>query len=105
MLKSGIDLVYIPKLSGLLQDKHFLKKVFHENERNPCTPEHLAGIFAAKEAFFKALNQNPKWLNIEIKKENGAPYLEYSKEYEIKSSSISISHEKDYAVAQVILEL
>ncbi|MBI4440784.1 holo-ACP synthase [Candidatus Woesearchaeota archaeon] len=107
MLKAGIDLVFIPKMQDMLADHTFLQKVFHEGERMPATAEHLAGVYAAKEAFFKAISTDPAWLSIEIKKmPNGEPCLSLAPVFaeQVKKASVSISHDNDYAIAQVILE-
>lgn len=65
--------------------------------------EFLGGRFAGKEAFFKAVGIE-KGLNtfcdIEILNDNnGKPYLNYPKSF------ISIAHEKDYAIAYVVVEV
>lgn len=60
----------------------------------------LAGRWAAKEACYKAIN---KYINISINNieilndENGIPYCT-----NINNISISISHEKDYTIANAI---
>ncbi|MBI4155091.1 holo-ACP synthase [Candidatus Woesearchaeota archaeon] len=104
----GIDIVYIPNIKKLMQNEVFIKKTFHSSETKTFTPEHLAGIFAAKEAFFKAINKKINWLNIEIKKEkSGKPNLTISTELKdklkIQNIYLSISHDNDYAIAQVTL--
>ena len=106
-MKVGIDIVHIPKLEKLRSNEGFMKKVFHPAEYGRA--EHLAGIFAAKEAFFKAINKQPDWLQIEVRKEkSGRPALVIAqalqKEMNIQDSDVSISHEKDYAVATVVLK-
>jgi phosphopantetheine--protein transferase-like protein len=69
---------------------------------------HLAGIFAAKEAVIKALSlPTDSWLNIFITfKPNGAPYVKipYSI-FHIPYSSLSISHDGNYVIAQFIAML
>lgn len=105
-IKTGIDIVYIPRMQSILENADTLKKLFHENELQPLTAEHLAGIFAVKEAFFKAIEGKPSFLDVEIKKTpEGKPVLEMAPAFsqQVKSCDISISHEKDYAVAHVIL--
>jgi len=104
----GIDIVHIPNIKKLMQNEALIKKTFHNSEIKNFTPEHLAGIFAAKESFFKAINKKINWLEIEIKKEkNGSPSLHISKllknKLKIDQIQLSISHDKDYAIAQVIL--
>ncbi len=108
MIKAGLDIVYIPKIRRLMQNKNFIRKVFHKSEIKNFTAEHLAGIFAVKEAFFKALGKKINWHLIEIKKEkSGKPKINFSNEIKknLKNTSIeiSISHEKDYAIALVFI--
>lgn len=119
---TGIDLARVSRFKQLLNNRGFLNKYFHTNEieyiesRGAGAAQSLAGRFAAREAFFKALGTgfkgfSPKDLNILVN-ENGKPYISPSdivlKELEKISSGckihLSISHEKDYAIAQVILE-
>ncbi len=105
-LRTGIDIVCISRIKDI--NENFKKKVFHSSERGNGTDQHLAGIFAAKEAFFKCIGIAPKWLNIEIKHEkSGRPYIKISKElvkkYKIKSTDLSISHEKEYAIALAVV--
>jgi len=106
-LKTGIDLVYIPRIKKLLDNKHTLTKIFHKTELKRPSPEHLAGIFALKEAFFKALKIKPKWLSIEvINKKNGEPRINISNEIKINdlvSIDCSISHDNEYAIANVVI--
>ena len=108
----GIDIVHISKFKKLMENRDFIKKVFHISEVRNYRPEHLAGIFATKEAFFKAINKNPNpnWLEVEVKnKKTGLPVLaisnELKKKAKIKEAGISISHDKDYAIAAVICYL
>ena len=64
----GIDIVYLPEFEKKL--KNFsLEKVFlpHELSQNK-SQENLAGIFAAKEAFFKAIGVKKNWLDVWIEK-------------------------------------
>ena len=104
-IKTGVDIVYIPKFENLMKNETFIKKVFHTSEHKNYKSESLAGIFAAKEAFFKALNKKPDWLKIEIKKEkSGRPFI-IQNELEVEDIDLSISHDNDYAIAQVIIEI
>lgn len=101
-MKTGIDIVHIEKISELSELAKL--RVFSPKELENSNPEHLAGIFAAKEAFFKALEMSPKWLNVEVNyKENGKPYLTLLQDYGISKMDLSISHDNDYAVASVVL--
>lgn len=106
-IKTGIDIVYTPRIEKIIENKSALNKIFSKKELKIINPEHLAGIFALKEAFFKALNQKPKWLSIEItNKKNGAPKINLSDELKIKNLidiSYSISHDNEYAIANVVI--
>ena len=111
MLKTGIDLVHVAQIKKMVGNEAALKRLLHRTElHNPGTNrvEHIAGIVAAKEAFFKALGSVPRWLDVEIVYEkNGKPRLKYSGilKQKIKEADVSISHDKDYAVASVVLIL
>lgn len=102
MYKIGTDIVKISRIEKSIKSQSFLNKVFTENERAYCKKvENFAGIFAGKEAYFKALGTGLKFplTDVEIgHDENGKPYL-----CGIDSSDISISHDGEYAVATVIL--
>jgi holo-[acyl-carrier protein] synthase len=81
-----------------------LERVFHPHELDNGRPERLAGIFAAKEALFKALGKKEDWLMISImyEKDTGKPVLE-SPLLAGRHASVSISHDGDYAIAAVII--
>jgi len=110
----GTDIVEVERLEG----KHdLLEKVLTPNEMEYCRLgqdfiQRCAGRFAAKEAVFKAVNKvlgSPKWHDVEIISDRSSPSL--SSECELqkkltgmgKKLSISISHEKKYAVANALL--
>lgn len=118
----GIDLVKIERIQKAISrwEKDFLNRVFTENEtrgyhfsKNKAI--HLSGKFAAKEAAMKALgtgwSRGIRWKDIEIIEKKGVPpeiefhgYAEkVARKMGIKKSFLSISHERDYAVAEVIL--
>ena len=112
----GIDIVQIPRISALHKKfgEKFLHRVFCDDEialiKSDAT---MAGFFAAKEAFSKALGTGIGgecgFLDIVIKKTpKGAPFLEISPnlkaKFGIKNSSLSISHDGNFAISAVILE-
>lgn len=106
----GIDIVYIPGLKKILKNEQAMKKFFHseeitENTNEDVRIEHLAGVLAAKEAFFKALGVVPKFLEVRVGYESsGRPKLIVSPQWQkFNESDVSISHDKDYAVAVVVL--
>lgn len=106
-MRTGIDIVEIARIEKLVSryDRRFLEKVFTGSEiayahrrRRPAEP--LAGRFAAKEAFMKAMGRKLAWTDIEITMEGTKPSVAYGGQvYE----AVSISHEREYAVAVVVL--
>ena len=120
----GTDIVEICRIERLIEkySTHFLEKVFTPSEITYCgkmaNPAiHFAGRWAAKEAFYKALpvscQKHSYWKSIEIvKAEAGKPQIQIctnvlrnSLEKEgITLYHLSISHERSYCIASVILE-
>ena len=101
----GIDLVYLPefkkRFKNISLDKVFLSLELSQNPK----PESLAGIFAAKEAFFKAIGAKEDWLEVWIGKDNlGKPSLNSNLLKNNQKAQISISHAGDYAIAIVFLQ-
>lgn len=99
--------MYIGRVENIIGNKEAVERLFHHSEIKNSDVQHLAGVLAVKEAFFKALKKKPRWLDVELKKGgNGEPFLKLkpSVENSIKELDVSISHEKDYAVAQVVLK-
>ncbi len=106
MAKIGIDLVYIPEFQKRLERGGGVEKVFIESElaQNPKL-ESLAGIFAAKEAFMKAVGRKIDWHDVWIEKEeSGKPILVSSVLASGEKTRVSISHSMDYAIAVVLIE-
>lgn len=111
----GIDIVSIERIRKIYSEfgEKFLLKIGIE-EKN-LKIEEIAGIFAAKEAGFKALRPikeifNPKEIEI-IRRRGGAPVLFYKgklkKRWDLLGRPqilISITHEKEYAISIVILQ-
>jgi holo-[acyl-carrier protein] synthase len=102
----GIDIIYVPGIQKMIRDETMLNKFFDAKELHKATPEHLAGLIAAKEAFFKALGMVPKFREIQVTHEpSGKPKLLVPPAlHHFSSSDVSISHDGDYAVAFVVLE-
>ncbi len=97
----GIDLVYLPeferKLNGLDLGKIFSSIELSQNK----TTENLAGIFAAKEAFFKAIGAKNNWLDVWVEKtKEGKPFMK-SVLVQDQKIELSISHAGDYVIAIV----
>lgn len=112
---TGIDIVNIRRFD-LSAAQRLGRRVLTPYELEYCTGKsnfilHMSGRIAAKEALFKALSQTQgslTWKDIEILS-GGVPTLSPGcKAFEFLekkglSCSISISHEKDYAIAQAIV--
>jgi holo-[acyl-carrier protein] synthase len=108
-VKTGIDLVRLAEFQRSLQGggEALLRRLFHPSEAQGASVERLAGIFAAKEAAYKALAL-PKgnWHVVEVRHvTDGKPYLAFAPEYDashILSCDLSISHHGEYVVASVV---
>lgn len=101
----GIDIVYLPEFEKKL--KNFsLEKVFlpHELSQNK-SQENLAGIFAAKEAFFKAIGKKEDWLSVWVEKtKEGKPEIKSILIKNSQKTEGSISHAGEYAIAIVMIK-
>ena len=102
----GIDLVFIPRIRGkeTLAKRVLSPEEFELYQKRLDKDTFLAGRFAAKEAFFKAMHETMKTIPFRaistINDESGAPLLTF----EGKRYPVSISHDGDYAVAIVHIE-
>ena len=117
----GIDIIEIKRIEKLFSaNEDFLRRVYTEKEVEYCKQkknkyQHFAARFASKEAMFKALGTgwvgNMKWTDNELlNDEMGRPYLnlygrvkEMAEKKRINNISVSLSHCRDYAIAQVLL--
>lgn len=106
-VRCGVDIVYTPNILNLLANEATLQKFFHPSELENPEPQHLAGIIAAKEAFFKAVGNKPKFKDIEVVYESsGRPKLVVAPQWQsYKTCDVSISHDQEYAIAMVMFEL
>ncbi len=117
----GLDLCSVEKGRMMLKNKHFLKRVFTEDEQAYFTSRGVgaaascAGCFAVKEAVLKALGVGITSLSltdIEVKHEqSGAPScvlrgkaLEIAETIAVKKVFISITHESETAAAIAVFE-
>lgn len=116
----GTDIIEIERVKKSIErtGKAFVNKIYTQKEIEYCESkksvkyQHYAARFAAKEACFKALNSVAKykngvmWQDIEvINNEKGKPTLNL-RNIDLKriiSIDISISHCKEYAVANVVM--
>lgn len=118
-IKCGTDIIEINRIKELIgtnEDK-FVTRVFTKQEiaycegKNKMKYQHYAVRFAAKEAVFKAISDVLKdkyqinWKNIEIlDNEQGRPFVNIldMNLSNLKQIDISLSHCKEYAVANVV---
>ena len=102
-MKIGLDLVNLVQFSKKLEDVD-LAVLFSESELKEKSVEHLAGLFAAKEAFFKALGGKENWREVWIDKDqNGKPKINSSLLGSNEQTELSITHDGDYAAAIVLI--
>jgi holo-[acyl-carrier protein] synthase len=101
----GIDIVQISEFKNRLEQSGGLDKVFTSTElEQNKSQDSLAGIFAAKEAFFKALGTRPDWLDVWIEKDKeGKPLIKCELLKPEQKVNLSISHSGDYSVAVVVI--
>lgn len=117
----GVDIVDIDRIRRSVNHfgDDFLSRVFTESEVNYCMRRKdphpsLAARFAAKEAMIKALTTNEtiplKDIEVVVSHsgkpsiEPGIKLKEIMDSLSIKGSHLSLSHEKRYAVAYMVLE-
>lgn len=119
-ISCGIDIIEVERIEKAIQNlgDKFIKKVYTKKEIEYCESknvmkyQHFAARFAGKEAVFKAVSKfienkyELKWKDIEILNDkNGRPYVKLNEE-KIKDNieiDISLSHIKDYAIANCII--
>lgn len=101
-MQVGIDLVKIRRAEKILESTEELQIILTDDEIAHITgPERLAGNIALKEAFFKANQKKLDWHSVEVRyTDNGAPYLLSTAG---RHTSVSISHDGEYAIAVVII--
>ena len=117
----GVDIIHIERFEKHVHNEKFMQRFFHPEEINSITKnnvirkESLAARFAAKEALGKALGTGIGLLTLKdicvSKNCMGSPQLRVYNDVKdriAKSGAntihLSLSHDKDYAIAYVILE-
>lgn len=119
-ISCGTDIIEICRIKESIEEigQRFLERIYTKNEIEYCESkrkqkyQHYAARFSAKEAVFKAISKEIKnkyeieWKNIEVINDcNGRPTINLL-DIEIEgivSIDISISHCKEYAVANVVV--
>ena len=120
---SGIDIAEVPRVRHSIEryGSRFLNRIFTPGEQRYCDSkanrvERYAARFAAKEAAMKALgtgwNHGVRWRDCEVVRMPGSrPTIhfhgkagEFAARLGMKNAALSITHTKEQAIAQVILE-
>lgn len=112
----GIDIVEIKRVETLLKtygdkftERNFSQKEIDYCQSKPRPAQHYAGRFAAKEAFIKAFGKPLVLKEIEVEnKSQQPPSIKLTgtakNAFTEKNILLSISHDHEYAIAQVILQ-
>lgn len=116
----GVDIVEVDRIKNILaKDRdHFYRRIFTNSEieyvkSKKHRAETVAGLFSLKEAISKLLGDGIgqlNWKDLEIlHDEFGKPYLNLDdkikkilEELKLKNIEVSISHEKNYAIAMAV---
>ncbi len=120
---TGIDIAEVPRIAQSIErfGVRFLERIFTPAEMRYCDSkanrvERYAARFAAKEAAMKALgtgwNHGVRWVDCEVvRMPGGRPTIafhgkaaEFAAKLGAKNIALSLTHTKEQAMAQVILE-
>lgn len=116
----GLDVVEVARVAQALarHGERFLSRCFLPGElTRPHDPEHVAGLFAAKEAAFKALGtgwgEGVGWHDVVVERDaEGKPNLTFHGPAQERMQTlgaqrvlVSITHTDHWAAAVVILSL
>lgn len=119
----GVDITEVDRIQAAIErrGRAFLERLFTPSEIRYCEKhrnraERFAGRFAAKEAAMKALGtgwaRGVRWVDIEVVREpSGKPTLKLSGKTRaiadglgVKNIAVTITHDGNTALAQVIFE-
>lgn len=120
ILDIGIDIVEIERIKQYMdKNDKFLKKLFTDKEielfeSKGYAPQTIAGNFAAKEAISKSLGIGIRGYDLKeieiLRNELGKPIVntynnlkKICENYNVLDIKVSISHGKDYAIANAII--
>lgn len=117
ILGIGMDIVDIKRFKDLIErwGERFLERLFTTRElkdtaRRKGFERSLAGTFAAKEAFIKALGGRwgLSWRDMEVVRDRrGRPILNFDTSkmpFQVGKVHLSISHDGEYVLASCIVE-
>ena len=120
----GVDIVNNNRLKKLVKKKNFISRIFTNNEQISSIKiknkiNYFSKRYAAKEAFSKAtgfgISKNLNFKDIEIKNnKKGKPSINLSKstilflkkKFKVKTfkTKLSLSDERNYSIAYVVIE-
>ncbi|OAC98996.1 hypothetical protein MUCCIDRAFT_114165 [Mucor lusitanicus CBS 277.49] len=113
----GVDIVHLPRIAALIARRGsdgLARRILSPTEYTEFTakykddPSELRYLGSRQEAVYKALYPVHKleWKQVSVAKKAGKPYLSIlnSDLYGIQKTHVSLSHDGEYAIAQVILE-
>lgn len=100
----GVDIVKTDRVAALLEQGR-LERMLLPGEMLRKTPEHIAGLIALKEAAIKALGLTADdWLEVVITRSGSKPNIQLlNPDESIVSMDCSVSHDGEYAVANVTI--
>ena len=107
----GTDIVDVDRFKSkpLNKNLNFYKKIFSNSEINYCkkfrsSHEHFAGKFAIKESVIKAIPEKISFLDITTSHSKNKPIISLKNKLNEKYEFlVSVSHEKDFAIAFVVM--
>ncbi|KAF9961881.1 hypothetical protein BGZ70_008171 [Mortierella alpina] len=125
ILGIGIDILHLPRLRQVLlkHPERFLTRILTRSEQaefraiqakaggqidHDKPVQFLGARWALKEACYKAVYPHHKltWQDVTVIKENGKPALSIPEQarFGIGKSHVSVSHDGDYLIGQVLIE-
>ena len=121
ILGIGTDIVEVKRIRKAVENPHFIERVYTEAERVYCDgrgsqrAESYAARFSGKEAILKAFGtglRGGSLLELEILPDDlGCPqvrlsgyFAELAVEHKVKNVWLSLSHTREYATAQCVME-
>ncbi|WP_085520476.1 holo-ACP synthase [Tuberibacillus sp. Marseille-P3662] len=115
IIGTGVDIIDLNRINRLVERHQFIHRILTSLEYHKFTTlsanrrtEFLAGRFAAKEAFAKALGTGIglelSWRDIEVhNNDQGKPEVTCER-YNDCRVHLSITHSNEYAVAFIVIE-
>jgi holo-[acyl-carrier-protein] synthase len=106
----GTDIVTVKRFEDkpYFKNKRFYEKIFLDSEIEYCLNHrnnaiHFSGKFAVKESVKKSISKNINFLDIETYHSNLKPKVKLKNNQNF-DFLVSISHEKEFAIATVFSE-